>query len=217
MKYLFLLVFAVSSIVHLYASVKKNKKLRAATKPFILIGLFVYYCFAAEPVRPIVLAAIFFSWLGDVLLIPEGVKWFTAGGISFMVSHLCFACAYMRRVDFSVIPLWAVLLIAAVYAVAVTLVFKGLRPHLPKGLFWPMMLYLFINGINNCTALYQLISLPCHATAVIYLGAILFFCSDSILFYVRFKKDTRWKSHFPVMLTYILAELLIVYGLMAVG
>ena len=56
------------------------------------------------------------------------------------------------------------------------------------------------------------ISLPCLATAVTFIGAVLFFASDSTLFFVRFKKDGLLKTHFLVMLTYILGEFLIVEG-----
>ena len=75
-----------------------------------------------------------------------------------------------------------------------------------------MAAYLLANSAMNCFALYQLVSLPCLATAVTFIGAVLFFISDSTLFYVRFKKDGRLKTHFIVMLTYILAEFLIVEG-----
>ena len=53
-----------------------------------------------------------------------------------------------------------------------------------------------------------------HATelATQYAGAISFFVSDSILFYVRFRKGRPFKTHFGVMLTYLLAEFLIVSG-----
>lgn len=213
MKYFFLAIFAVSAVIHLYASYKSNKKLRAQTKGFILAGLFGWYCCVASPVQAIVAVAILTSWLGDVLLIPKGVKWFTIGGISFAVSHLCFALAYYPHISFEAIPLWAVIAIAAVYFVAVLLVFRGLKDSLPHGLFYPMLAYLMVNGTMNCFALYQLISVPCSATAVTFIGAVLFFASDSALFYTRFKKDSIFKNHFFVMLTYIIAEFMIVSGI----
>lgn len=216
MIYLYLAIFAVSSIVHLYASYKSNKKLRAQTKPFILLGLLGWYCCAASPVQTIVIAALITSWLGDVLLIPKGVKWFTIGGVSFLASHLCFVFAYMPNVSFDVIPTWALIAAAVAYFAAACLVFKGLRDSLPKMLFVPMFIYLLVNGTMNCFALYQLISLPCTATAVTFAGAMLFFASDSALFYTRFKKDSIFKNHFFVMLTYILAEFLIVWGLILI-
>ena len=48
MKTLFLVLFAAVSILHLAASFVSNKKLRAATKGFILLFLLLYYLFAAE-------------------------------------------------------------------------------------------------------------------------------------------------------------------------
>ena len=213
MKYVFLAIFVVSSIIHLWASYVKNKKVRAYSKPFIILALAFWYVCTTGKISAVVILALFFSWLGDVLLIPEGVKWFTAGGISFLISHLFFIMCYAPQVDFAKVGILPAVLIALVYITAATFIFKGLKPHLPKALFYPMYLYLLINGTMNCFACYQLISIPCLATAITFIGAMLFFASDSILFYVRFSKETRWKSHFPVMITYILSEFFIVLGI----
>ena len=213
MKFVFLAVFIISGVIHLYASYKSDKPLRNKTKPFILLGLLGWYICCAEHPQSIVIAAIITSWLGDVLLIPKGVKWFTIGGISFAVSHFCFMLAYLPQISFASIPVWAIVLGAAAYFTASVLVFKNLKPHLPKPLFYPMFVYLLINGAMNCMALFQLISMPCKATVVTFIGAVLFFISDSTLFNVRFNKDTIFKNHFVVMLTYIIAEFLIIQGL----
>lgn len=213
MKFVFIAVFLISSIIHLYASHKSDKPLRNKTKPFILLGLLGWYICCAESPHAIVIAAIITSWLGDVLLIPKGVKWFTVGGISFAVSHLCFMLAYLPQISFATIPVWAIILFAAAYFTVACLVFRGLKPHLPKALFYPMFVYLLINGSMNCFSLFQLLSMPCKATVITFIGAVLFFISDSTLFYVRFKKDTILKNHFIVMLTYIIAEFMIIQGL----
>ena len=212
MKYLFLAIFIISSSIHLSASFKSNSKLRAQTKGIILLALLGWYCFSVSDPLPIVIAAILTSWLGDVLLIPKGVKWFSVGGLSFFASHVCFIVAYAYHVNFAAIPVWAIVLAGAVYVGISVMLFTRLRPHLPKLLFLPMFFYLPANGTMNCFALYQLISLPCLATAVTFIGAVLFFASDSTLFFVRFKKDGLLKTHFLVMLTYILGEFLIVEG-----
>lgn len=210
MKYVYLAIFLVSSIIHLYASKKSDTKLRAQTKGFILLALLGWYCYSVTNPLAIVIAAILTSWLGDVLLIPKGTKWFAAGGISFWASHICFIIAYSRLVDFSVIPVWAIIVAGLVYvSISVTL-FKKLKPHLPDKLFIPMFFYLLANGTMNCFALFQLLSVPCFETAFAFAGAVLFFISDSTLFFVRFKKDSIFKTHFVVMLTYIAAEFLIV-------
>lgn len=213
MEYFFLTCFVLISLIHLYASLKRNITLRAYTKGSILLSLLGWYCFYVQKTSPILIAAILTSWLGDILLIPMGIKWFTAGGISFMASHICFILEYSNQVNFSIIPLWTIILSGSIYIFATVKIFQSLKPYLHKMLFYPMFFYLLINGTMNCFALYQLLSVPCLGTAITFIGAALFFTSDAILFYVRFSKKSFFKTHFMVMLTYILAEFLIVFGL----
>ena len=110
-------------------------------------------------------------------------------------------------------PVFGILL-AVLFFAAVTCIFSKLKPHLPKALFYPMYLYLLINGAMNCFAIFRWVSFPAAATVITAIGAILFFISDSSLFFVRFNKDSRLKTHFLVMLTYSIGELLIVLGLL---
>lgn len=212
MNYVFLGAFAAFSAVHLYASWRCDKVLRAVTKVFLLPTLLGWYLTTVQTPLDIVIAAVATSWLGDVMLI-FGTVGFAVGGFSFFISHLCFAAAYCMHVDFSLVPVWLMILAAAVYIAAVTLVFRGLIGNVrPKSLYVGMISYLIINGTMNCFALFQLVTLPCFATAIMYAGVISFFVSDSILFYVRFRKGRPFKTHFGVMLTYLLAEFLIVSG-----
>jgi len=204
LEYLMLAVFFVSAGIHLYASLKQDKLLRNRTKPFILVGLLGFYLCAADPIVLTVVFALFFSWLGDVLLIPKGIKWFTAGGIAFMVSHVFFILSYAKETDFAKIPTVLTVILPAAFAAAVLIIFKKLRPHLPKALFYPMLLYLLLNRAMTVGGAAGLV------TAV---GALLFFVSDCTLFFVRFHKESRVKTHFPVMLTYSLGEFLIILGL----
>ena len=214
MKYVFLAVFLVSTAVHLYASLRKDTRLRNMTKPFILLSLLGFYVLAARSVSAAVVLALLFSWLGDVLLIPKGIKWFTAGGIAFMISHAFFVAAYTKDVVFSRIPVFLIVLLAVFFAAAVAFIFSKLKPHLPKALFYPMFLYLLINGTMNCFAIFRCVSAPSAATLTTAISAALFFVSDTALFFVRFKKDSRLKTHFLVMLTYSIGEFLIVLGLL---
>ena len=214
MHYAFLAVFVISTAIHLYASLKKNTKLRNVTKPFILLSLLGFYVLAARSVSLAIVLALIFSWIGDVLLIPKGVKWFTAGGIAFMVSHAFFIAGYCRDIVFAGIPVVLIVLLGVFFAVTVGFIFSKLKPHLPKALFYPMFLYLLINGAMNCFAIFRLVSSPTAATVTTAIGAALFFVSDSSLFFVRFNKESRMKTHFIVMLTYSVGELLIVLGLL---
>ncbi len=213
MKHLSIILFAISTAVHLYASLKNDKKLRDLSKPFILLTLLGFYCFSVERISLTVVLALVFSWLGDVLLMPKGVKWFTAGGISFMISHFFFILSYLKSIDFTKVGILPIVCLAGLLFAVVTFIFSRLRPYLPKPLFYPMYLYLLINGAMNCFALFRYLSDPSLAGIVTAVGAALFFISDSTLFFVRFKKDGKLRTHFLVMFTYAIGEFLIVLGL----
>ena len=213
MKHLSIILFVISTVVHLYASLKNDKKLRDLSKPFILLTLLGFYCFSVERISLTVVLALVFSWLGDVLLMPKGVKWFTAGGISFMISHFFFILSYLKSIDFTKVGILPIVCLAGFFFAVVTFIFSRLRPYLPKTLFYPMYLYLLINGAMNCFALFRYLSDPSLAGIVTAIGAALFFISDSTLFFVRFKKDGKLRTHFLVMFTYAIGEFLIVLGL----
>ena len=214
MKYVFLAVFFISTAIHLFASARQDTRMRNISKPFLLLSLLGFYVLAARSVSAAIVLALIFSWIGDVLLMPKGVKWFTAGGIAFMISHAFFILGYMKDIVFSRIPVPLIVFLAVFFAVTVTFIFSKLKLHLPKALFYPMFLYLLINGAMNCFAIFRCVSLPTAATLTTAIGAALFFASDASLFFVRFKKDSRLKTHFLVMLTYSIGEFLIVCGLL---
>ncbi len=214
MKYVFIIIFAVSLGVHLYASLKQDKRIRNYSKPFLLLALLGWYCLSADRIALTVVLALVFSWLGDVLLMPKGVKWFTAGGISFMVSHFFFVLSYAQYVDFTKIALPVIILLALFFIITVTIIFHHLREHLPKALFYPMYLYLLINGTMNCFAFFRYLSNSTAGGLITVIGAVLFFISDASLFFVRFHKNSALKTHFLVMLTYSIGEFLIVLGLL---
>lgn len=214
MQYLFLSIFLIATAIHLYASLKRNQHLRNLTKPFILPALLGFYVFAADKVMPAVVLALVFSWLGDVLLMKHGTKWFAAGGIAFFVGHVFFVLSYLPYISFPGLSPVFIILLAVFFTAVVSFIFSKLRPHLPGKLFWPMFAYLLVNGAMNCFAIYRLASNPCAAAVITCVGAILFFISDSSLFFVRFNKNGRLKTHFLVMLTYSVGELLIILGLL---
>ena len=213
MNYIVLAAFFIVTGIHLYASLKKDKSLRAKTKPFILLTLLAFYCLSADLVVWTVILALIFSWIGDVLLIPPGVKWFTIGGISFMVSHFFFILSYAALTDFGKVSTAAMIVLPVLFLISTAIIFKYLRPHLPTALFYPMLLYLLINGGMNCFAWFRSMSTVGPAAVITAIGALLFYVSDTSLFFVRFNKESRLQTHFLVMLTYSIGEFLIVLGL----
>lgn len=221
MKYVYLIALVIVSVIHLIDSYRDDSKKRARTKGFLLPLILLYYLASVDTYSWVLVAALVTSWLGDVLLIPKGSKWFVMGGISFLVSHVLFIFTYVPNIDFSHIALYIVIPAGVIYFAIAGIIIKNILPSTPKMMIGPMFAYLIANSTMNIFALMQLVSRPCVGSAVAYVGAVLFFVSDCTLFLVRYhkNKDIVFKRHFTVMLTYILGELLITQGviLLSVG
>ncbi|MBQ6065258.1 MAG: lysoplasmalogenase [Clostridia bacterium] len=218
-KYVFLALFIAASAVHLWDSWRDNGKRRKITKPMLLLFLLAFYCCATTRFSWVLAAALLTSWLGDVLLMPSGTKWFIMGGVSFLVSHLLFIFVYLPQVNWASV-IWWVLIPAAIlyYGVSVKITLSVKNNMESKAMLAPMILYLLINSTMNLFAMAQLMSLKNTGTIVAYAGAVLFFLSDCTLYLVRYhsNKDLIFKKHFTVMFTYILGECLITVGMLMI-
>lgn len=216
LKTVFFILFLACSAVHLYHSWKDDARRRAYTKPLLLILLFLFYAFSADKLSPVLSAALLTSWLGDVLLIPKGTKWFVSGGISFLISHILFIFVYLPDVQWGSVLWWALVPAAVVYYGVSVFVTLSLRGNMPKAMLVPMILYLLANSTMNLFAMARLMTMKTPGAAVAYAGAVFFFLSDCSLYLVRYhkNKDLVFKKHFTVMLTYLLGECLITVGLL---
>lgn len=215
---IFLALYAVVSGIHLYHSWKDSPK-RRYSKPFLLILLILYYIFSSEKITWVLVGALATSWLGDVLLIPKGTKWFVAGGISFLFCHVLFVLAYYNQVSWSSVNWWILIPAAIIYygiSVRLTLTIKH---NVPIAVLIPMILYLIMNSTMNLFALAQLMTYHYVGAVIAYIGAVSFFVSDCTLYLVRYhdNKNLIFKKHFTVMLTYLLGEALITIGMLFLG
>lgn len=211
-----LAVFAVASVLHLIRSWQDDSR-RKYTKPLLLFSLLGVYLCAAPEVHWAPVAALITSWLGDVLLMLKGDRWFVFGGISFLISHILFIFVYLPYIEFSAVLWWLIAVAALVYFGVSALIMRSVWGNTPKMMRVPMFLYLVANSTMNLFALMMLMSVRSLGGVLAYIGAILFFASDCTLFVVRYheNKDKIFKKHFTVMFTYIVGEALITFGILA--
>lgn len=223
MAYCYLGLFLAVTGVHLYGCARRDEFLRCITKGFVLLSLLGLYLegtrsgslfgLEARAMLPEAAAALLLSFLGDMLLIGSGVKWFTAGGMAFGASHLLLIRVFCRLGAFPFPGPAGLLLPAVFFTVLSLLLYLKLLPELPGGLALPMLLYQLVNGAMSCFALYRLLSAPGFGAAAAFAGTLVFFASDVILFDFLFRRDTKIRSNFGVMLTYSAGMLLIVLGI----
>ncbi len=216
MKYLFLALFVFFSAVHLIDCYSSKRRSSAKTKPFLVPLILCYYLFSVNVPTWQLVAALVASWLGDVLLIPSGQKYFVLGGSAFTAAHIFLIDLYRCHITFSSVRPLIVVAAAVVYAAVIAFACRLLWQYLDGFTRFAMITYLCVNTGMNLFALMQLLSHPGLAAALTFLGAILFFTSDVVLFIVRFHKRPSfiWKRHFVIMATYIAAEFLITQGML---
>lgn len=209
MKYLTILglvLFAVNSLLHLFW--KKHGNL---TKAFIMPTIVLSAFLINGKLSWMIIVSAVFSWLGDLLLEKEGIRWFTAGGLAFIVSHLLYGLFFFSRIGFADVNRYIVVPVCAVYCLISVSTIWNIRKTSPEKTTGLLLLYLFANAFMNTTSLAHMLTDRSPASIAIYVGAVLFFISDNCLFYECFHKK-RPNLFIPVMSTYIAGEFLIVAG-----
>lgn len=216
LKIIFLVLLVVFTTAHLISSWKDDEKRRKYSKPFIVPCIVAYYFLSAETVCWPLVGALIASWLGDILLIPKGHKWFAIGGAAFFATHVFLIMTYCIRIDYPAVNWYAVVPVACLYLAAAIFLTLHFRKSTPAVLRPPMSLYIMTNGAMNIFALMQYMTLRNQPALAVYIGAVLFFISDFSCFSVRYSdlRDYIPKKHFTVMLTYTVAVFLITQGML---
>ena len=217
-----LLVIAI--VFHLASCFMKDQKYADNSKPVLMPLLALTAVLSLIPSKaPTILVwyvtlALTFGTVGDVLLIhPKNKKRFLGGLGAFFIGHIFYLCIFAPAI--SKLPVWSYF-IAAICTAGVVFV-SWLTINKPKGktgisiCFYVVMLCaLIFSGIANVIDYYPARPYWAHGEGsplTILFGAILFMISDSVLSLSLFKKDF-YPSRFIIMLTYIAAQVLLVYG-----
>ena len=152
---------------------------------------------------PLLLAAIAFSWGGDVLLSFPGDGWFVAGLCSFLLAHVVYIVLFLRMPPARRRPpAWSYL-----YWAWMIVMLGVLLPHAGV-LAAPIVLYAGAIGMMAmCSSMHG---------RWIALGGAFFIASDSVLALGRFLPGYEFAAHdFVVMSTYLAAQGLIAWGVVA--
>lgn len=180
----------------------------------ILIPLLIMFVLVQRQrlFMPLVIGALVFSSLGDVFLLSDAELFFMLGLGSFFIAHILycwiFTSAIRREFTFKV-NLW-VLVVILTYLV----VFLGYLWSSLGDLLIPVVAYALIISTMLFLAWSWHLSARINSTLIVFVGAILFVVSDSLLAISLFKAPF-FMDHFWVMFTYLSAQLLLIHGLMS--
>lgn len=207
---LVLLIFIADFAWDLINVWKGYKHKRYLTKSLLMPLLLVFYITYAENPNNYVIAALVSGFLGDVFLLADEKKYcFIMGIISFLIGHIFYAIAFIKASGeaFQISPWYALLILPyVIYGIyAYKIIGKKMGNLKPAA-----VVYIFVILFTSITCLFVLVSGK-HELFLAYLGTIAFVVSDSILGYSMFVSKNKY-SDILVMLTYIAAQMLIIFS-----
>jgi uncharacterized membrane protein YhhN len=214
-------LFALAALSNLLAQVRPLETVNMISKILLMPALALLFIFSGGKrlgglFYP-ALAALLFSWFGDVFLLYQNGKsvFFMLGLLAFLLAHLLYIYLFRRCRHAAAAEVPRVFL----YSRIVFLVFAGsflytlLFPHLGD-LRLPVALYTAVIIAMAITALLRKERSSGKSFLLVYGGALLFVLSDSLLAIDRFHSPVQLGG-LLIMGSYILAQYLIVSGLVA--
>ena len=149
----------------------------------------------------LVLAALLFCWLGDVLLIPDDERIFRVGILAFLLGHLAFAAAFVIR---GVEPTVAAVTLAAL-SLNAWLTLRWLGPHLSADFRVPVTIYVAVISFMVATAVGTFAFARC---VPLLAGALAFAVSDTSVARDRFVRSEFANRAWGLPLYYVAVLLL---------
>lgn len=201
-------VFVLLDLLFIYLG---ENEMRWISKPLLMPFLMLFFVTSVKMKSGtqfyLILAALFLSWCGDLLL---QTNLFIPGLVSFLLAHVCYIL-YFKQVGNKrkgLLKMQPLLAIPVLLYVVLLLAF--LFPHLHE-LKIPVMLYSITIGVMLLTAINTRHQVNHTASFLFLSGALLFVLSDSMLAVNLFVKQ-HWVMSLSVMGTYAAAQYLIVKG-----
>ena len=202
-------VYCLTGIVNLISAFFFKEGLRKISKICLMPALFVFYFLGTEQILFVVIAALIFSWAGDILLINKDKPiFFKLGLAAFLVSHIFYVIAFLVLAgSVNILALIVSVLIAVPVGLAVL---KLVNADPPMKI--PVTAYSVVIFLMSISALQLMLARPDFAGILIFAASLVYLFSDTFLAYLIFHTKPK---HFNVitMIPYIIAQGGIVMGL----
>jgi len=210
-----LLFFAVAAL-EMGSSIFGWNSVHLWVKPLIMITLITLYLKEGGAVNKTFVAALFFCWTGDVILLFDefNLQFFVTGLGSFLVAHLLFIFSYrhFRLAGISMVGTQRVRLSFPIVLAGSGLLMV-LYPRLGD-LKIPVTVYALVLTLMVLQSIFRFGRTSTQSFWLVFSGAVLFMISDSLLAINKFYQPIRY-ADFWVMTTYLAAVYLIVVGVIA--
>ncbi len=200
--------------VHLTGIALDHQLIEYVTKPMLVAYLFVFFLLRVGKghanLKKWILAALAFSWIGDVLLMfqEKNANFFLAGLGSFLLAHIFYIVFFhiIRIRENIKSNAWMLILVVVYYALLLSL----LSPYLGD-MKLAVRIYGLVISFMFMLAMHMLYLRDKQAGRWMIAGATFFVLSDTILAINKFYQPFS-EAGILIMLTYALAQLFLVLG-----
>ncbi len=189
-----------------------DKRRRITKTLFLPMLLFFYVLRTGSPV-PALVGALFFGWIGDLfMMFPRGHRWRMVGPVAFGIGHIFYLALFIQFGKLADIPPigWAVLILYVIWIRSgYVLMGKELKD---KDMFHWVLVYV---GLIGSMSLFAYAIAFTQGTVLPFIGAMIFILSDTMVLYRDYGRAFA-KNKFWVIATYMIAQILIVFGFLQV-
>ena len=200
-----LIAFVLFSLIDFYGIYLEKQLMVNFAKPMLMITLFWYYYSNTKQLNKYFVLGLFFSFLGDLLLLGTGEVYFIFGLLFFLIAHVFYIIMVLSFIqtrkfkDFIMAGVPFLLL----FLVLMNILFAGLG-----AMKIPVIIYAMTISFFGIVSLLLYLQSKTKISLLLLVGVLIFIRSDTILALNLFYKT---QSFYPllIMMTYVLAQYLI--------
>lgn len=208
--------YLLISVIYLLIILLGYEEIAWYIKPFLIPFLLLAVYFHSDfPSKNYLLMALCFSWIGDIILLfaDRDELYFIAGLVAFLISHIGYILLFNKQIKPKNTKSKAIFWMGAT-AIMIYLILM-IAILLPKlgDLTIPVFVYALVISTMLLFSYKGFLIWNTPANWYILVGAIVFVSSDSILAFNKFYQPIVLSS-FLIMITYLIAQYLIVVGIL---
>lgn len=179
-------------------------------KPLLMIILALYLYKVSnlqEKMDKVLLISLFFSWLGDCVLMFKGEMHFLGGLVSFLIAHILYIYVFTQQFK------WQKMVYLSIFAILLYGIglFSLILPKTSTEMRIPIIIYASILLLMVITSSGRKGAVSTQSFTYTFVGAILFMLSDSLIALNKFAFPLEG-AILAIMITYLLGQYFIIEG-----